>query len=111
VVKFAALERAWKEANEKYEREHVMPYLYDQPGRFNILVLENEPDLGHMRWTVDTPEDLAVLRAIYASFNNRDDFSMAELIEQSMAHPEWQAMNAGIYHNSFLDIDPREKDK
>jgi len=109
VVKFTALERAWKEAQEKYEREHVMPYLYDQPGRFNILVLENEPDLGHMRWTVDTPEDLAVLRAIYASFNNRDDFSMEELLEQYKTHPEWQAMNAGIYHNSFLDTDNRVK--
>jgi spore coat polysaccharide biosynthesis protein SpsF len=107
VVKFAALERAWREADEKYEREHVMPYLYDQPGRFSILVVDHEPNLGHLRWTVDTPEDLAVLREIYASFNNRDDFSMAELLEQTRIHPGWQEMNANIYHNSFLDTDNR----
>ena len=28
VCSFAALERAWKEADQKYQREHVMPYLY-----------------------------------------------------------------------------------
>jgi hypothetical protein len=48
-----------------------------------------------------------VLRAIYASFNNRDDFSMAELLEQTRIHPGWQEMNANIYHNSFLDTDNR----
>ncbi|MEA3326254.1 MAG: glycosyltransferase family protein, partial [Chloroflexota bacterium] len=30
VVTFDALARAWQEADEKYEREHVMPYLYDE---------------------------------------------------------------------------------
>lgn len=109
VVKFAALERAWKEASEKYEREHVMPYFYDQPGRFKTLVLDHEPDLGHLRWTVDTPEDLEVLRQIYASFNNRDDFSTDELIEHCRLHPDWQLLNANINHNTFLDTDTRNK--
>lgn len=111
VVSFPALERAWKEATEKYEREHVMPYFYDQEGRFNILVLEHEPNLGQLRWTVDTPQDLEVLRSIYASFNNKDDFSLDELLAHSEKHPEWQAMNANIYHNSFFDTDKRDKRK
>ncbi len=34
VCSFTALERAWNEAKLPHEREHVMPYLYDQPGRF-----------------------------------------------------------------------------
>jgi len=40
VCSFAALERAWKEAEQVYEREHVMPYLYDQEGRFKVLRVE-----------------------------------------------------------------------
>jgi len=111
VVSFPALEKAWKEATEKYEREHVMPYFYDKEGRFNILVLDHEPNLGHLRWTVDTPQDLEVLRSIYLSFNNKDDFSLDELLAHSEKHPEWQAMNANIYHNSFLDTDKRENEK
>jgi spore coat polysaccharide biosynthesis protein SpsF len=34
VVSLRALERAWKEAVEKHQREHVMPYFYDEEGRF-----------------------------------------------------------------------------
>ncbi len=109
VVTFDALERAWHEADQKYEREHVLPYLYDEPGRFKTLILEHDPDLGHLRWTVDTPQDLEVVREIFASFNNRDDFSMAELIDHAERHPEWQLINANIHHNSYLETDNRDK--
>ena len=109
VVTFAALERTWREAEQKFEREHVLPYLYDQPGRFKTLVLGHDPDLGHLRWTVDTPQDLEVIRQIYACFDNRDDFSLAELLEQNDQHPGWQALNANIHHNSYLETDSRVK--
>ena len=32
-----------------------MPYLYDQEGRFKVAVVDRQPDLGHLRFTVDTP--------------------------------------------------------
>ncbi len=32
VVSFAALDRAWREAVEPHQREHVLPYLYDLRG-------------------------------------------------------------------------------
>ncbi len=35
IASFAALERAWNEATEIHDREHVMPYLYEVEGRFS----------------------------------------------------------------------------
>lgn len=109
VCTFVALERAWHEAHAKFEREHVMPYLYDQPGRFKTLVVDMQPSYGHLRWTVDTPADLEVLRQIYAAFNNSDGFTLAELLAMSELHPEWQAMTADIQHNTFMDLDKRSR--
>ncbi len=108
VCTFDALEKAWKGARAKYEREHVMPYLYDEPGRFKVLVVDMEPDYGHLRWTVDTPEDLAAIRQIYAAFNNDDGFELTELLEMSRQHPEWHMMTSEVQHKSFLDVDERE---
>ena len=65
VCKFEALERAWREAKDAHHREHVMPYLYETPGRFKIVVLDHPIDYGDLRWTLDTPEDLEGLRLIY----------------------------------------------
>ena len=110
VCTFAALENAWQHAREKFEREHVMPYLYEVPGRFRVRVVDNEPDLSHLRFTVDTEEDLQVARAIYAAFGNDDSFGLEDLLRVSAQNPQWQRSLAGIKHKSFLDVDERAAD-
>ncbi len=107
VCTFAALEQAWREARLPYQREHVMPYLYDTPGRFKVQVVNTEPDYGHLRWTVDTAEDLEVLRRVYAHFAPRDDFSYQELLDYYLSEPELQQMNAGIQHKTMTEVDER----
>jgi spore coat polysaccharide biosynthesis protein SpsF len=107
VVTRAGLERAWKEAREAYEREHVMPYFYAVPGRFKVLLVDMDPPLGHLRFTVDTPADLEQARTIYRHFDCRDDFSLAELLEANETHPEWQAMVASVQHKGYEDVDSR----
>jgi spore coat polysaccharide biosynthesis protein SpsF len=61
----AALARADREGREPHHREHVTPYLYEQPGRFRTVGLSTAGDHSRHRWTVDTPEDLALVRAVY----------------------------------------------
>lgn len=107
VCSFAALEDAWQHATEKFEREHVMPYLYETPGRFRVRVVDTAPDMGHLRFTIDTEEDLQVARAIYAAFGNEDYFSLEELLRVNAENPQWQHSLAGIQHKSFLDVDER----
>lgn len=107
VVSFAALERAWQEAVEPFEREHVMPYLYDQPGRFKISLADWQEDLSHLRFTVDTPADLEVANQVYAFFDNRDDFTLQDLLAANTRHPEWQEQVAGVKHNDLFEVDHR----
>ena len=109
VVSFAALERAWQEAAQPFEREHVMPYLYDTPGRFKISVADWEENLSHLRFTVDTPEDLELANLIYAFFEDRADFTLQELLEANALHPEWQAQLVGVTHKNLFEVDQRAK--
>ncbi len=103
VCSFQALERAWSEAKEPYEREHVMPYLYDQEGRFRILVIDHTPDYGSLRWTVDTAEDLDLLRRITAHFSPRIDFSWYEVLALIESQPELNALNAAVHHKHLKE--------
>lgn len=68
VLTFRALEVAWSEASQSYERAHVTPYLYQNPERFKVLSVMGNKDYSFYRWTVDTPEDLEFVRAVYARF-------------------------------------------
>jgi len=107
VVSFTNLALAWREAKQKYEREHVMPYFYAQEGRFSVLLVDHTPDLGGYRLTVDTPEDLALIRKIYAYFEGTDEFSLADMIAVLKKHPEWVALNAAVVHKGYQDTDSR----
>jgi spore coat polysaccharide biosynthesis protein SpsF len=122
VCTFAALERAWKEAKEPQQREHVMPYFYEgvelttvnrqlqtgtSPRGFNIALLHHPTDFGDYRWTVDTPEDLEFIRQVYARFNGRDDFSWKDVLDLVHDNPDLMTINAGVQHKTLKDIDKR----
>ncbi len=108
VCTFSGLERAWKEASQAYQREHVMPYFYDQEGRFRVKVIQHEPDYGALRWTVDTADDLELLRQIFARFKGRDDFTWLEVLALFEREPELAHINAGVRHKTAFDADDRQ---
>lgn len=65
VVTMAALESAWREAADPYDREHVTPFFYRRPERFRIANLQDKVDRSSWRWTVDEPADLEFARHVY----------------------------------------------
>lgn len=93
----AALEAAAKEAIEEHDREHVTPFLYRNPERFQLSQMRNDRDLSHHRWTVDTPEDFALVRRILEALSPRDPlFTLDDAVALVEAHPEWSQLNAHI---------------
>jgi spore coat polysaccharide biosynthesis protein SpsF len=109
VVTFQALERAWKEAGEPHEREHVLPYIYEVEGRFRVLHVKNDVDYGGLRWTVDTPEDFELVQRICNHFPGRDDFSWLDVLAVVQADPTLSQINANVHHKGFLDVDERSQ--
>jgi len=66
VFEAAALRAAAAETADPYDHEHVTPFLYRHPERFRLAGLEQAADEGEVRWTVDRPDDLDFVRAVYA---------------------------------------------
>lgn len=110
VCTFNALERAWKEAAEPYEREHVMPYLYNVEGRFRTLLVNYPVDYGAVRLTVDTPEDLEFMRQVYARFAHASSFSWLDVLALLEHSPELSKINAAVQHKVMNDVDERNPD-
>lgn len=76
VFRIEALERAWREAGEPFEREHVTPYLYRADTGFSQTVLRHTEDLSALRWVVDTPADLEFVREVFAALHpQQPDFN------------------------------------
>jgi len=107
IASFSALEKAWHQAKLPFEREHVMPYLYTVKDRFSTLILDAEKNYGDRRWTVDTPEDLDFIRALFDKLNCCMNFSWREVLLTLEENPGLEEINAGVTHKSFRDVDDR----
>ena len=107
VCTFNALQIAWQEADQAHQREHVMPYLYEHPERFRVLLINHEPDYGRLRWTVDTADDLELVRRIYSRLGARRDFNWLDVLSLFEQNPELAGINAFVQHKHLKNIDER----
>jgi len=95
VMTFAALRQAWQEARQPYQRSHVTPYMYESPGRFRILSVTGDEDHSAYRWTVDTPEDLEFVRAIYSRREGKG-FRLSDVLRLIEREPQLAEINRAV---------------
>ena len=93
---FKALEIAWKNADKAHEREHVTPYLYQQP-MFIKRELKAAGDYSQYRWTVDTQEDYELVKILLEEiYPLQPAFTWCDVLQVLAKHPEWTLLNAEI---------------
>jgi len=96
VFSASALARAWQQACKPHQREHVTPYFYEHPQIFRTAAHRASRDYSHYRWTLDTDEDLQLIRAIYARLGNRDDLRWQDAIAVMEREPELASLNSQV---------------
>lgn len=102
VIKFSALEKAWKEASLKSDREHVTPYIRNNSTyKGGSLFKSNNHDLdynyNHVRLTVDEPKDLEVIKHIVNDLGLDKDWRT--YAEYYLNNPKVKALNDTIVRN------------
>lgn len=80
VIHMSALESAWREADNAYDREHVTSYIHARPDRFHLLGVPRARPLPQS-WTVETQEDFAFVSAAYATLYPKNPaFTCADVL-------------------------------
>jgi len=92
IFSFTALETAWKDASSEDEKEHVTPYIYSNPEKFNILTLKSEKDLSQFRWALDYENDLKLIRIIISKIQKRP-ILMNDILELFEQEPDLTKIN------------------
>jgi spore coat polysaccharide biosynthesis protein SpsF len=103
VMTLSALTRAWQEAREAYERVHVTPYIYENPELFRLLHVKAQADYSHHRWTVDMPEDLALVRAVYDCLGNDESISWEDVVALLEKDPSLAEINRHVRQKALLE--------
>lgn len=92
------LERVARMATSPSAREHVTWYCYgERPDMFSLHTVRRPFDAADLRWTVDTADDLTVVRRLYDELSLAErDVPVSEIIAHVRAHPELAEINAHV---------------
>lgn len=105
VFNFNVLEKCYLNANEKYEKEHVTPYIYkSHPEYFKINKYVGKEDNSHLRITLDTPQDYAVLCIIYDNlYYDNKFFTLDDILELFKEKPWIKYINQDIIQKKVFN--------
>jgi spore coat polysaccharide biosynthesis protein SpsF len=117
VLTFKALEKAYLNAKEKFEREHVTPYIYNNKDKFKIsfLSIPDELSAPDIRITLDTEEDYALLCIVFDELYYKNPFFKTEdIIKLFKEKPYLKLINKKVmqkktYFNMDDEIKAAEK--
>ena len=101
VFSFELLREAHENADEPKMREHVTPYmkLHKHPDT-ELLGCPLEQDWSSYRVTVDTPEDLELVRRLVEDYEAHE-MSMEEIVELLRKRPELQTINNDVHQKDW----------
>lgn len=103
VFTFAALKAAWTQAKAAREREHVTPFMAESQ-QFTRRNYSQATDESSERWTVDEPEDFAVVQKVFEHFHPRRDFGWLEVLALRHARPDWFEANRHLKRHDGMKL-------
>jgi len=99
IIESKVLEEISKKSELESEREHVTPYIRSHPKDYKVLKFYSNLRNQNIRLTVDTNEDLTLIKAIYQNLGDLEDLKISEVVNFLKLNPEIYQINAGIEQN------------
>ena len=108
VMSFESIERANNETDSEFDREHVTPYIRNSDS-FSKSSMQHTKDLSNQRWSVDEPEDLAVVTNIFEHFSPDMFFNWKQVLELRELQPTLFSENQHIKNNEGATMNTGQK--
>ena len=85
----------------EHHRTHVTSYIYTHADDFDVIGLTMQPDLSHLRLTLDTEDDWKLIEAIVAQFGD-EPVSVRALADWLAGRPDLIELNAHVLQKALV---------
>jgi spore coat polysaccharide biosynthesis protein SpsF len=97
IFTFDSLEKAHFKAKLDHEREHVTPYIWQNPSLFKLGNYKAKVNNSQHRWTLDTEADFSLINTIYNHLYPKNNyFTTNDILELFEANPNLFYINSHI---------------
>ena len=111
ICNFETLEKIWKGAATRAEKEHITFYLQkpENAHRFKKMNLKYKDDLSSKGWCLDTPEDLEFIKIVYDRlYHKNNKFGMNDILALLGKEPDIEKINQKQTQNQWRDNSIKE---
>jgi spore coat polysaccharide biosynthesis protein SpsF len=84
-----------------HHRTHVTSYIYTHADDFDVIGLTMQPDLSHLRLTLDTEDDWKLIEAIVEHFGD-EPVSVRALADWLAGRPDLIELNAHVLQKALV---------
>lgn len=103
VFSYSALQIAWENCNDSFEKEHVTQYFYRNPSIFRQKCLRNDRNLSHLRWTIDTLKDWEMVEFVYRRlFHKKEVFLFTDILNLLEKEPFIAEINKAVERSTMF---------
>lgn len=85
----------------EHHRTHVTSYIYTHAEDFDVIGLTMQPDLSHLRLTLDTEEDWKLIEAIVGHFGD-EPIAVRGLAAWLAERPDLTGLNAHVLQKALV---------
>jgi spore coat polysaccharide biosynthesis protein SpsF len=98
VISFNSLKKIATESTDQSDREHITTYILNRPKEFRIYNLKNsKKNLASIRLTLDTKEDLELVKIIYDELYDPESYmTMEDIVGYILKHPNLLEVNRNV---------------
>lgn len=101
VVNITALKDANVNTKLQLDREHVTPYIKSHPEIFKVQKVDFYLNNQKLRLTIDTKEDMELIKCIYAKLGPIENLEIENLINFLEKNPQIRDLNSSIKQTSL----------
>ena len=102
VFTFNAIERAYFNCSNDFEKEHVTQYMYKNKTLFKQFNIINKKNLSNFRWTIDTKLDYEMVKQVYKHlYNPNRIFLMDDILELLDKRHEISEINKNVLRSNM----------
>ncbi|KHF39884.1 cytidylyltransferase domain-containing protein [Halalkalibacter okhensis] len=97
VFSMSILQEVYNEASTLAQREHVTPFIYQNPIRFKLGNVRYGTNESRQRWTVDTNEDFELIsKIITLLYPTNKNFTIEDILKLIKNNPDLEKVNSHI---------------
>jgi spore coat polysaccharide biosynthesis protein SpsF len=102
IFSYNAIEKAFYESTDPYEREHVTQFFYRHPELFSQKNFSFISDLSNLRWTIDTLEDFSLVTEIYNNlYKENAIFKFGDILKLIEDNPHLSEINNKVQRSAM----------